>query len=76
MVKFPAAAPPPEEPAGAEAPPGAEVPATASDNPIAEGLNRLMQKADDYAGHMFEEEGAEQDEAVRRAERYIPGTDE
>ena len=76
VVKFPAAAPPPEEPAGAEAPPGAEVPAPASDNPIAEGLNRLMQKADDYAGHMFEEEGAEQDEAVRRAERYIPGTDE
>ena len=75
VVEFPAA-PPPEEPAGAEAPPGAEVPAPASDNPIAEGLNRLMQKADDYAGHMFEEEGAEQDEAVRRAERYIPGTDE
>ena len=35
--------------------PGEEGPA--SDNPIAEGLNRLFQKADDYAGHMFEEEG-------------------
>ena len=48
----------------------------ASDNPIAEGLNRLIQKADEYAGHMFEEEGAEDDEEVRRAEKYIPGVDE
>lgn len=54
--------------------PGEEGPA--SDNPIAEGLNRLFQKADDYAGHMFEEEGKEDDEEVRRAEEYIPGTDE
>ena len=50
--------------------PGEEGPA--SDNPIAEGLNRLFQKADDYAGHMFEEEGKEDDEEVRRAEEYIP----
>ena len=27
----------------------------ASDNPIAEGLNRLIKKADNYAEHMFEE---------------------
>ena len=54
--------------------PGEEGPA--SDNPIAEGLNRLLQKADDYAGHMFEEEGKEDDEEVRRAEEFIPGTDE
>ncbi len=47
----------------------------ASDNPIAEGLNRLLKKADEYAGHMFEEEGTEHDEEVRRAERYIPGVD-
>ena len=54
--------------------PGESGPAT--DNPIAEKLNRLIQKADDYAQHMFEEEGAEKDEQVRRAERYIPGTDQ
>ena len=54
--------------------PGEEGPA--SDTPIAGGLNRLFQKADDYAGHMFEEEGKEDDEEVRRAEEYIPGTDE
>ncbi len=50
--------------------PGEEGPA--SDNPIAEGLNRLFQKADDYAGHMFEEEGKEDDEEVRRAEGVHP----
>ena len=54
--------------------PGEEGPAT--DNPIAEKLNRLVRKADDYAAHMFEEEGKEHDEQVRRAEAYIPGTDE
>ena len=37
--------------------PGEEGPA--DDNPIAEGLNRLVRKADDYAAHMFEEEGKE-----------------
>lgn len=47
-----------------------------SANPIAEGLSRLVQKADAYAEHMFEEEDAENDEEVRRAERYIPGTDQ
>lgn len=54
--------------------PGDEGPA--ADNPIAEGLNRLVRKADDYAAHMFEEEGKEHEEEVRRAEAYIPGTDE
>ena len=48
----------------------------ADDNPIAEGLNRLARKADNYAAHMFEEEGKEHDTSVRRAEAYIPGTDE
>ena len=51
-------------------------PPPASDNPIAEGLNRLVRKADQYAEHMFEEEGAEYAEEVLRAERYIPGTDQ
>ena len=54
--------------------PPPEVPA--SDNPIAEGLNRLVRKADQYAGQMFAEEGIEDAEEVLRAERYIPGTDE
>ena len=54
--------------------PGEEGPA--ADNPIAEKLNRLVRRADDYASHMYEEEGKEHDEQVRRAEAYIPGTDE
>ena len=43
---------------------------------LAQKLERLKQKADDYAAHMFEEEGRENDAEVRRAEAYIPGTDE
>lgn len=81
-VERQAAPQPPPEPEPPEEPeenkvvefPGEEGPAT--DNPIAEGLNRLVRKADDYAAHMFEEEGREHDEQVRRAEAYIPGTDE
>lgn len=68
------AAPPPEEKIVAF--PGEEPEQPASDNPIAEKLNRLVRKADEYAGHMFEEEGSEQAEEVLRAERYIPGTDQ
>lgn len=39
-------------------------------------INKLREKADDYARHMFEEEGIEHSDAVRQAERLIPGTDE
>ena len=77
----PQRSPEPEKPEEHEEPeekvvdfPGEEGPA--ADNPIAEGLNRLVRKADDYAAHMFEEEGKEHEEEVRRAEAYIPGTDE
>ena len=78
----PQRSPEPEEPGENEEPeedkvvdfPGEE--GAAADNPIAEGLNRLVRKADDYAAHMFEEEGKEHEEEVRRAEAYIPGTDE
>ena len=68
--------PPPSEPEEEKVVdfPGEEGPA--DDNPIAEGLNRLVRKADDYAAHMFEEEGKEHEASVRRAEAYIPGTDE
>ena len=54
----------PEEAAGPE------------ESPLTQGINRLLKKADDYAEHMFEEEGIEDDTAVRRAEEFIPGTDE
>lgn len=84
----PSATPPPPQPAPAkDTPPPqnvVEFPAEvqedgpATDNPIAEGINRLIKKADDYAEQMFEDEN--QDEATvkakRRAERYIPGVDE
>ena len=46
------------------------------ESPLTQGINRLLKKADDYAEHMFEEEGMEDDTAVRRAEEFIPGTDE
>ena len=54
----------PEEAAGPE------------ESALTQGINRLLKKADDYAEHMFEEEGMEDDTAVRRAEEFIPGTDE
>ena len=46
------------------------------ENPLTQRINRLLQKADDYAEHMFEEEDVENDREVRRAEEFIPGTDE
>ena len=46
------------------------------ENPVVAGLDRLRRKADDFAEHMYEEEGAEDSESVRRAEEYIPGVDE
>ena len=46
------------------------------DKLVAAKLAQLNRRADEFAGHMFEEEGTETDEAVRRAERLIPGVDE
>ncbi|MEG2119556.1 MAG: hypothetical protein RRY53_04310, partial [Pseudoflavonifractor sp.] len=45
------------------------------ESPLAAGISRLKRKTDEYAAHMFEEEGAEDNEEVRRAEKYIPGVD-
>ena len=74
-------APPKQEaPRQKEPPPADNVldfPDEASEeSPLTQGINRLLKKADDYAEHMFEEEGMEDDTAVRRAEEFIPGTDE
>lgn len=44
--------------------------------PLRKGLRRLRKRADDYAQQMFEEEGTESSEEVRRAEELIPGVDE
>lgn len=52
---------------------GGEEDAPAS--PLQLGIEKLRKKADDYAEHMFEEEGVEDDEDVRRAEKYLPGVD-
>ncbi len=49
-----------------------QFPAPPPQNPV----DRLRQKASDFADHMFEEEGVERSAAVRRAERLIPGTDQ
>ena len=53
-----------------------EFPSPEPDNPVAAGIDHLRRKADQFADHMFEEEGAEAAKAVRRAERLIPGVDE
>lgn len=49
-----------------------QFPSPPPQNPV----DKLRQKANDFADHMFENEGIEQSEAVRRAERLIPGTDQ
>ena len=56
---------------GDETPPEAESPKAF----FSARLDALRRKADDYADHMFEEEGIEDDEDVRRAEKYLPGVD-
>lgn len=65
-----------EPPAAGEADKVLEFPPPQPENPVAAGLDLLRQKADDFAGHMFEEEGVEADPALRRAEKLIPGVDE
>ncbi|MBP3521424.1 MAG: hypothetical protein J6J87_08795 [Oscillospiraceae bacterium] len=53
-----------------------EFPASQPENPVAAGFDQLKKKADHFADHMFEEEGAEKAKSVRRTERLIPGVDE
>lgn len=43
-------------------------------SPLAEGLRKLREAEDEYAGRMFEEEGRDPEEL--RAEQLIPGADE
>ncbi|MEM5780927.1 MAG: hypothetical protein AAGU02_07250, partial [Lawsonibacter sp.] len=44
-------------------------------SPLKKGIDKLLKRADDYAEHMFEEEGLENDADIRRAEQYLPGVD-
>jgi len=53
-----------------------EFPAQEPESPVAAGIDRLRKAADEFAGHMYEEEGAENAQSVRRAEKLIPGVDE
>ncbi len=75
------APPPPEEERAASEEGGPDVrgdgpPEEAeASSPLKKGLDKLLKKADDYAEHMFEEEGAEHDADVRTAEKYLPGVD-
>lgn len=73
-------APPPLPPERSPEPPQEEkvleFPQPEPDNPVAAGIDHLRRKADQFADHMFEEEGAEAAKAVRRAEQLIPGVDE
>ena len=52
-----------------------EFPAAEPESPLAAGIEKLNKMADDFAGHMYEEEGAEMDPQVRRVERLVPGVD-
>lgn len=74
------AAPPPLPPEPEPEPPQeekvVEFPQPEPDNPVAAGLDHLKKRADQFADHMYEEEGAEATRAVRRAEKLIPGVDE
>lgn len=53
-----------------------EFPPQEPENPVAAGIDHLRRKADQFADHMYEEEGAESTKSVRRAEKLIPGVDE
>lgn len=68
--------PPEPEPEPAQEEKVLEFPQPEPDNPVAAGIGHLRKKADQFAEHMFEEEGAEAAKAVRRAEKLIPGVDE
>lgn len=52
-----------------------EFPHPEPENRVAAGLDQLRRKADEFADHMYEGEGAASAKAVRRAERLIPGVD-
>lgn len=52
-----------------------EFPTPEPENPVAAGLDQLRRRADQFADHMFEGEGAAEAKAARRAERLIPGVD-
>ncbi len=52
-----------------------EFPEPEPENPVAAGIDQLRRRADQFAEHMFEEEGAEDAQEVRRAEKLIPGVD-
>lgn len=53
-----------------------EFPAAQPGNRVAAGIDKLRRRADEFAGHMYENEGIEDDEGLRRAEELIPGVDE
>lgn len=74
-------APPPPPPAEEGEEPAQEdkvvdFPTPPPENPVVASIDQLRRKADDFAGHMFEEEGSEKAHAVRMAEELIPGVDE
>ena len=65
---------PPEEPP--EAQPENITPFPKKRGRLSALVHDLNQKADDYAGHMFEEEESNDRVEIRRLERLIPGTDQ
>lgn len=72
-------APPPPEPEPEEPPADnlLEFPAPEPENPVAAGIDHLRRKADQFAEHMYEEEGdSPSAKEARRVERLIPGVDE
>lgn len=74
------APPPPPQELEPEEPPEdnlLEFPSPEPENPVAAGIDHLRRKADQFAEHMYEEEGdSPSAKEARRVERLIPGVDE
>ncbi len=79
IEKEPPPPPPEEDEAEEEAPEEnkvVEFPTPPPENPVAAGIDQIRRRADNFAEHMFEEEGSEKAKSVRQAEELIPGVDE
>ena len=80
VIRFPGkaqreeAAPPPEPSEAPQAPKASEEPQPPEEERGPSFLTRLLNRADDYAARMFEDE--EPDPEAQKAERYLPGVDE
>ena len=81
--EVPSPSPPPQPEKPREVPKVLEFPGQAvqpepeaePENPVAVGIDNLRRRADEFAGHMYEEASAAVSPEVRKAEKLIPGVD-